>query len=49
METRPIKKNQDMINILFIAILVCIYLFDQRTYLINGAIQGINDFGFFLP
>jgi hypothetical protein len=49
MEKIAIKKNQKMVNILFIAILVCIYLFDQRTFFINGAIQGIKDFGIFLP
>lgn len=45
MEKTAISKNQAMINILFIVILICIYLFDQRTYFINGAIQGIKDFG----
>ncbi|MDQ0969727.1 hypothetical protein QFZ20_005130 [Flavobacterium sp. W4I14] len=49
MEKTVINKNQKLENILFIAILVCIYLFDQRTYFINGAIQGIKDFGIFLP
>lgn len=49
MEKTVINTNQKMINILFIAILICIYLFDQRTYFINGAIQGIKDFGILLP
>ncbi len=48
MEKTAVKKNQRMVNILFIAILVCIYLFDQRTSFINGAIQGFKDFGIFL-
>lgn len=49
MERAAIRKNQKMVNILFIAILVCIYLFDQRISFINGAIQGVKDFDIFLP
>lgn len=49
MEKTAIRKNQKMVNILFIAILVCIYLFDQRTYFTNGVIQGVKDFGILLP
>jgi hypothetical protein len=49
MEKAAIRKNKKMVDLLFIAILVCIYLFDQKTSFINGAIQGIKDFGIFLP
>jgi len=49
MESAAIIKNQTMVNILFIAILVCIYLFDQKTSFVGEVIQGVKDFGIFLP
>ncbi|TCO28953.1 hypothetical protein EV200_102371 [Pedobacter psychrotolerans] len=39
-----IKKNEELINMLFIATLLFIFLYDYRMEFLQGMYAGLNDF-----
>jgi len=39
-----IKKNEELINILFIVGLLFIFLYDNRVEFLHGIYAGLNDF-----
>jgi len=44
MQNTLIKKNEALINILFIIILLFIFLYDYRVEFLNGVQLGMKDF-----
>ncbi|MDQ0637627.1 hypothetical protein QF042_001192 [Pedobacter sp. W3I1] len=44
MENSLVKRNQNLINTIFIATLLFIFLYDNRVEFFNGVLAGLNDF-----
>lgn len=44
MENSLVKKNQELINILFIIAFLFIFLYDNRIEFLNGVLEGLHDF-----
>lgn len=44
MENELIKRNENLINTIFILLLLFIFLYDNRVEFLNGMLAGLNDF-----
>lgn len=44
MENALMKRNENLINTIFILLLLFIFLYDSRVEFLNGIPAGINDF-----
>jgi hypothetical protein len=44
MENALVKRNEGLINTIFIFLLLFIFLYDNRVGFLNGLLAGLNDF-----